>query len=162
MAEYASNGKGNLAVTLGAIGTALGAMNSDGCNNGILGGLIGNRNGGDCYVTEKEMALIQQNSGKDAIIAELQAEKYVDNKLAILDDKWQAKFDKLADKECNLEAALAMECERRACGDKTLLEYVNGHFVQAEKFIPGKSVNYGCVHPVLEVCPPCPPAPAKS
>lgn len=36
MAEYASNGKGNLGVTLGAIGTGLGAL-----TNG-LGGLFGN------------------------------------------------------------------------------------------------------------------------
>lgn len=39
MAEFASNGKGNLGVTLGAIGTGLAAFN----NSGILGGLFGNR-----------------------------------------------------------------------------------------------------------------------
>lgn len=33
--EYASNGKGNLGVTLGAIGTGLGVL------NGGLGGILG-------------------------------------------------------------------------------------------------------------------------
>lgn len=35
MAEFATNGKGNLGVTLGAIGTGLGVL------NGGLGGLLG-------------------------------------------------------------------------------------------------------------------------
>lgn len=39
MAEYASNGKGNLAVTLGAIGTGLSVLNG---GLGNLGGIFGN------------------------------------------------------------------------------------------------------------------------
>lgn len=39
MAEFASNGKGNLAVTLGAIGTGLSALNG---GLGNLGGIFGN------------------------------------------------------------------------------------------------------------------------
>ena len=65
--EYASNGKGNLCVTLGAIGTGLSALNG-GLGN-LLGG-CGPRNGGDCdghVVTRYE-------AGQAARIAELETE----------------------------------------------------------------------------------------
>lgn len=40
--EYASKATGNAGLTLGIIGTALGALNAIGTGNGILGGLLGN------------------------------------------------------------------------------------------------------------------------
>lgn len=61
---FASKGKGNAALTLGIIGTALGALNNgNGCNggNGILGNILGGNN--NCALKEaqeaKTMALIQ-------------------------------------------------------------------------------------------------------
>jgi hypothetical protein len=39
--EFASNSKGNAALTLGIIGTALGALNALGTGRGILGGILG-------------------------------------------------------------------------------------------------------------------------
>lgn len=39
--HFGSKGKTNAALTLGIIGTALGAMNNSGCGNGILGNLFG-------------------------------------------------------------------------------------------------------------------------
>ena len=60
--QYASNAKGNLGVTLGAIGTGLGAM----AGAGGLAGLFGLQpNGGDPDnrpVTRYEMGLIQENT----------------------------------------------------------------------------------------------------
>ena len=60
--QYASNGKGNLGVTLGAIGTGLGAM----AGAGGLAGLFGVRPGGgdpeDRPVTRYEMGLISENT----------------------------------------------------------------------------------------------------
>lgn len=59
--QYATNGKGNLGVTLGAIGTGLGAM----AGAGGLAGLFGVRPGGgdpeDRPVTRYEMGLISEN-----------------------------------------------------------------------------------------------------
>ena len=59
--QYASNGKGNLGVTLGAIGTGLGAMAGAGGLAGIFGG---NRSGDpqEKPVTRYEMGLIQENT----------------------------------------------------------------------------------------------------
>lgn len=59
--QYASNGKGNLGVTLGAIGTGLGAM----AGAGGLAGLFGmNRSNDpeDRPVTRYEMGLISENT----------------------------------------------------------------------------------------------------
>lgn len=62
---FASKGKGNAGLTLGIIGTALGALNSgNSCNGngGILGGLLGGNNN-NCALKEaqeaKTMALLQ-------------------------------------------------------------------------------------------------------
>ena len=61
--QYASNGKGNLGVTLGAIGTGLGAM----AGAGGLAGLLGlqrqeNSDPENRPVTRYEMGLIQENT----------------------------------------------------------------------------------------------------
>ena len=66
--DVASNGKGNLGVTLGAIGTGLGVLG----NHLGLFGLNGNVNGCGCngggYVTKDELNYVQQLSAKDAEI----------------------------------------------------------------------------------------------
>ena len=70
--QYASNGKGNLGVTLGAIGTGLGAMASA----GGLAGLFGVKADSDPEnrpVTRYEMSLIQENTL-------LKANQYSDNR----------------------------------------------------------------------------------
>ena len=59
--QYASNGKGNLAVTLGAIGTGLGAMAGAGGLAGLLG-MTPNNDPDNRPVTRYEMGLIQENT----------------------------------------------------------------------------------------------------
>lgn len=75
MGEFASNGKGNLGVTLGAIGTGFGILNGGLGNIGGCGGLFGgNRNGNCCEPLEtRESSCLRQQ------VAALQAEKYADN-----------------------------------------------------------------------------------
>ena len=66
--EYASNGKGNLGVTLGAIGTGLSALNG-GLGN-LLGGGWGRNGNGDC-----DTHLVSRyEAGQAARIAELETE----------------------------------------------------------------------------------------
>ena len=87
MAEFATNGKGNLGVTLGAIGTGLGVLGNGILSNGLSGrwntpmGRRGCCNESDEFVT-------RYDAGKDARIATLeqqvalgQAEKYTDQKM---------------------------------------------------------------------------------
>lgn len=58
--QYATNGKGNLGVTLGAIGTGLGVMAGAGGLAGLLGAQP-NSNPEDRPVTRYEMGLISEN-----------------------------------------------------------------------------------------------------
>ena len=70
--QYASNGKGNLGVTLGAIGTGLGVMAGAGGLAGVLG-LQPNSDPENRPVTRYEMGLIQENTL-------LKANQYADNR----------------------------------------------------------------------------------
>lgn len=78
--EYASNGKGNLGVTLGAIGTGLSALNG-GLGN-LLGG-YGPRNGGDC----EGHVVTRYEAGQAARIAELETEVKLRDANAYTDKK---------------------------------------------------------------------------
>lgn len=76
--EYASNGKGNLGVTLGAIGTGLGVLSG---GAGLLGlGANGMGNSGGCmlnsnYLSKEEAQMMQELSAKDSEIALLKADQ---------------------------------------------------------------------------------------
>lgn len=86
--HYASNGKGNLGVTLGAIGTGLGVLS--GGLNGILGNGCGGatwNNGGGCcsennLVNRYELGLQNELAAKDGKIALLESNIYTDSKIA--------------------------------------------------------------------------------
>lgn len=83
--EYASNAKANTAVTLGAIGTGLGALNGTGLLAGLFGNGMGNTNGtmlNSNYVSKDEMKLIMDISAKDSEIALLKSEQNTENKIA--------------------------------------------------------------------------------
>lgn len=74
--EYSSNAKGNLAVTLGAIGTGLGAIG----NSGLF---QENSHGGrpNHYVTRDELGLVKELAMKDSEIALLHAESTAEDKM---------------------------------------------------------------------------------
>jgi len=76
MAEFASNGKGNLGVTLGAIGTGLGVLGGMGTSLGILG------NGQREYATKDDLNNAIIIAQKDSEIALLKAEQADEIKIA--------------------------------------------------------------------------------
>lgn len=78
MAEFASNGKGNLGVTLGAIGTGLAAINN-GNGSGILGGILGG--GGVQYATKEGLDNAILLAQKDSEIALLKSEQEAEKKM---------------------------------------------------------------------------------
>ena len=90
--NYSSNGKGNLGVTLGAIGTGLGLM--AGGLNGV--GLVnGNANCGcseDHFVNRYELSLQHEISAKDSKIGLLESDIYTDSKIADVYEKLNAKI----------------------------------------------------------------------
>ena len=150
---------------IGTVGGGLAAANmllggNNGCGNnngGILGNLFGNNNNcnDSCYVTEKELGYILAGTAKDSTIAELKAEMYSDAKLQTYKDQVTVKFEMQQKEICALDAALATECERRACGDENIVNYVNGNFVKADIYLDSKHVKYGRCSPVLQDCDPC-------
>ena len=89
--NYASNGKGNLGVTLGAIGTGLGVL-GNGLFNGGLANMFGN---GSCgynrnangYCCSDDELVTRYDAGKDARIAKLEMEKALLEANAFTDKK---------------------------------------------------------------------------
>ena len=78
MAEFSSNAKGNLGVTLGAIGTGLGILAGGGT---LLGG-TGLSNHASNYITKSEFEMGQELAKKDSQIALLQSEQNTEIKIA--------------------------------------------------------------------------------
>ncbi len=94
MAEFSSNGKGNLGVTLGAIGTGLGVL-----GNG-LGGLFGNwytANGQSVpqWVSKEEFTQQQTISSLQSEVALLKAEQNSEVKMADVYTRLDTKFRSL-------------------------------------------------------------------
>lgn len=76
----------------------------------------------NCYVTEKEMCLIRENSAQGAVIAKLEAEKYADMLV-------KSEVEPLKTRVCNLETAAAVNAAR----DQDFRRYVNAEFVHQPK-----------------------------
>ena len=91
---YSTNGKGNLGVTLGAIGTGLGFF-----GNG-LSGLFGNGNNSVRWVSQQEYEQGQKISSLESQNALLTAEKNTDSKMIEV-------YERLDTKYRNLEKDLA-------------------------------------------------------
>ena len=129
MAEFATRGVGAAGLTTGIIGSALGALNSGVLGNGsILGGM------GNGY--SRELA------EKDALIAEMRAEKYSDKvglELYRYIDGKMLEVEKRLGEQAVLNQAnkdsFAMLCDRisseasaRKCADNAIVNYVNATF----------------------------------
>ncbi len=154
MAEFASNGKANAALTTGIIGTAgLGAA----LLNGGLGGLFGGYRNGGC---NEDHTVDRYEAQQQARIAELETEvklrdantytdqkmlemyKYFDGKvrgLEMADAAQQITNQRMADSfeavhtdiNCvknELYAAIRNEAEKRRCGDNSIVTYANATF----------------------------------
>lgn len=207
MAEFATKGVGTAALTTGIIGTAYAALNSGLFNGNGCGGGLFNNNNGNCNVTEKEMAYIQQLNAERAKLAEVTAERYADSvgiatyKEAVsMSNKQDEKFGALlkdvtsevirqgqevavlkADIRClnskvdyenaalntkintsvesldkdikcchkSLVDAIALESERRACGDEKVVAWVQSQdYIKGVIKIPGNDI-------CCDDCSPC-------
>jgi hypothetical protein len=150
--RYASNGKGNLGVTLGAIGTGAALLN--GGLSGILGG-----NNYNCACNE-DHHVNRYEAGQAARIAELETEVklrdsniYTDQKLldvykyfdgenkairaelcnqAVKNAQIEGTFAVLGEQQKALRnefmCALNRERDERCCGDNSIVTYANATF----------------------------------
>lgn len=104
--HYASNGKGNLGVTLGAIGTGLSVL------GGGLGNIFGGPGNGGCCAGEDrsvnryELGLLQEIAAKDSKIGLLESNIYTDSKIADVYERLNTKIDA---KVSSLEAQICQQ-----------------------------------------------------
>ena len=103
--EYASNGKGNLGVTLGAIGTGLSVLNG---GLGLLGMQPAAGNTEDRPITRYEMNLLKESMAKDSEIALLKSEQNTEVKIADVYERLitRVNADRNAQQEINAAQAV--------------------------------------------------------
>lgn len=147
MAEinYATNGKGNLGVTLGAIGTGLGILGPNLLNG--IGGILGNGARGasahaeDEYVTRYDSAKDMQIAKLEQEIALGKAEKAVDAKgleIYTYFDTWRRQF------ESNYNTAMTQQAVYNATNTANI-NCLTGRVAQLESmtqlYIPATNVS---------------------
>jgi hypothetical protein len=112
--NYSSNGKGNLGVTLGAIGTGLGVLAGGLGNVGILG-----NNGAKCsedhYINRYEMSLQNEIEAKNSRIALLESNIYVDTKIADVYEKLNTKIGGIEAQICQQNVYNATNTSTISC-----------------------------------------------
>lgn len=104
--QYASNAKGNLGVTLGAIGTGLSVLGG-GAN---MLGLLGNNAvvAGKQYVTKDELDYVQEIARKDSEIALLKSEQNTEIKIADVYERIMTKVNANERAQSDINAAQAV------------------------------------------------------
>lgn len=108
--QYASNGKGNLGVTLGAIGTGLSVLNG---GLGLLGNGMGvasyhNTCEGGRFVTKDELDYVQTISAKDSEIALLKSEQNTEIKIADVYERIMTRVNADQRAQADINAAQAV------------------------------------------------------
>lgn len=116
MAEYASNGKGNLGVTLGAVGSGLALLGSNG-----IGNLLNMGGNGIQYATKESVDNAILLAQKDSEIALLKSEQNTEVKIADVYERLITRInsDRNVQQEINAQQAVyngtnnaAMACMR--------------------------------------------------
>ena len=143
MAEYASNAKGNAALTTGIIGTSLGAIAAAGGLGGILGfGPHPPADPGDKPVTRYEMSLMNENRDLRDEITLLKANGYTDRRAGEL----QREIDGQGAVNATMIATL-----------QTQQGQINQLFGITKLVVPNDNVSPGWGRANVQPAPPCPP-----
>lgn len=135
--HYASNGKGNLGVTLGAIGTGLGVLNG-GLGNLGLGNCANNGCSENHYVNRYELNMQNEIAAKDSKIALLESNIYVDGKIADV-------YERLNTKIGCIEAQIAQQAVINATTNG-VLTCLQGQFAELQNLTSR-------IIPISKVCP---------
>lgn len=103
--EYASNGKGNLGVTLGAIGTGLSVLGG-GAN--LLGMMPACRSANQEFVTHEVLDMAMKLAAKDSELALVKSEQNTEVKIADVYERLITRInaDKNAQQEVNTQQAV--------------------------------------------------------
>lgn len=114
--KYGSNGKCNLGVTLGAIGTGLGVL------NGGIGGILGNIGGGNAAHCSEDHVINRYEAAQAATISELRnqislrdANTYTDQKLLDLYRNIDGRFAAVEAQICQQNVVNAQVTANLSC-----------------------------------------------
>lgn len=139
MAEFASNGKGNLGVTLGAIGTGLGVIGPH-IGNAFAGFGCGN-NGG--YVSHEAFELQQKISTLESEKSLLASEQNTEVKVADVYERLASRIRSLEDKESDKWASQGVINAQLISGQSVLQSQVSELIGMSKRVIPNTSVCPG-------------------
>ena len=137
--EYASNGKGNLGVTLGAIGTGPGVL------NGGLGGILGGFGTNPAAADSDNHYVSRYEAGQSARIAELETEVKLRDANAYTDKKILEVYQYTDGRMRTIEEQL---CQQRVINAQTT---ANLSCMQNE--IAALSGMTKTVIPIANICP---------
>lgn len=148
--EYATNGKGNLGVTLGAVGTGLGLL--DGGAN-LLGKMLGGTNGGnaspdDKPVTRYEMGLIRESIDQKIENSYLRGQLETTKQMGEVQKQFTEQVGFNAAMQANLNAV---------AGQTAALQ--NSFNSLTRIFVPNENVAPGWGRANVQPAPPLPPFP---
>ena len=148
--EYATNGKGNLGVTLGAVGTGLGLL--DGGAN-LLGKMLGGTNGGnsspdDKPVTRYEMGLIRESIDQSIENSYLRGQLETTKQMGEVQKQFTEQVGFNAAIQANLNAV---------AGQTAALQ--NSFNSLTRIFVPNENVAPGWGKSIVQPAPPLPPFP---
>lgn len=137
MAEFASNGKANAALTTGIIGTSLGGLMALGSN--LLGGGVNNSCYENCFVNRYELE--QENR-----IAKLETEVALRDANIFTDQKISEVYEKLDGKIRNIEASVNAQAVYNAT-QTGVISCIQGQIAQLQSLtklvVPNSSVCPG-------------------
>ena len=145
--EYASNAKGNLGVTLGAVGTGLGLL--DGGAN-LLGRMVngGAMNSEDKPVTRYELGLVRESIGQKIENSYLKGQLEVADKLAGVQKQFTEQVGFNATVAANVSAVANQAAALRTDFDRL-----------TRVFVPNENVAPGWGRANVQPAPPLPPYP---
>lgn len=108
--EYSSNGKGNLGVTLGAIGTAGTVLGAMGNGNGGLLNIFGRNDYmvDSRYITKEDLNMSMALAAKDSEIALLKSEQNTEVKIADVYERIMTRVNADARAQADVNAAQAV------------------------------------------------------
>lgn len=115
--HYASNGKGNLGVTLGAIGTGLGVL-SGGLNG--IGGILGNGSRMSGCGCNEDHVVNRYEAQKDAEIASLRNQVMLRDANTYVDQKLLEVYRNMDSRFANVEGQIAQQAVYNATNTATL------------------------------------------
>lgn len=171
--EFSSNGKGNLGVTLGAIGTGLGILNGGlglmgTANNACCANGYNYNYGGCCDddrpITRYEAKMMNELGEKNSEIALLRADKYTDQKITDAYRELQVQINSVDRKvTANREEQQAVNMQQAVYnGTNTatiacIQKDVNALLSLTQRKIPNDSVCPGWGQVGIQICEPCTP-----